>query len=142
MGKNRRILAIDFGLKRIGLALTDEKKIIASPFKTIETQKNHEKTIEVLLLALKGYEIEKIIIGMPFKLNGQKGTIFDEVNLFISKLKEKTDIPIVPLDERFTTTIAENALREAEMNRKQRSKVIDSVAAAILLESYLATHTS
>lgn len=137
MENRKRVVAIDFGLARIGLAISDERKIIASPLKVIPTDKNMGKTIDTILQTLATYQIEKIVVGLPLKLNGQKGTITNELDNFLNLLRQKTPIPVETFDERFTTVQAERALKEANMNRKKRSKVIDGVAASFLLESFL-----
>jgi len=141
--KPTRIVAIDYGLARIGLAISDERKIFASPFMTVKAEKKAEKTAIKLLAELtkdqetRHYSLETILIGMPLLFSGKTGMLADEVTHFVELLKKLTSIPIVLWDERLTTVQAEKALREGNMNRKKRSKVIDTVSAAILLQSYL-----
>lgn len=132
-----RILGIDFGLTRIGLALSDERKIIASPFKTILTQKSTSLSVEHLLKELKALSIELIVVGLPLRLNGKHSMMTDEVCHFVACLKEKTPCPVITWDERLTTLQAEKALMESTLNRKDRSKKIDIVSAALLLQNYL-----
>lgn len=138
-----RIIAIDFGLKRIGVAISDESKIIATPFKTLFTEKKGEDTAKKLINELKAdalsrkYTIEKIIVGMPFMMNGKMGFLADEVTHFIEMLKNLIDCPILPWDERLTTAQAEKSLLESELTRRRRSQIVDSIAAIIILQSYL-----
>ena len=138
-----RILAIDHGAARIGLAISDERKIIATPLPTLLAEKKTEATITKLLQILEAYQqehhcsLEAIIVGMPLKMNGKIGLQADEVQHFMDVLSSKTSIPIIPWDERLTTVLAERSLRESNMSRKKRSKVIDSVASVLILQSYL-----
>jgi putative holliday junction resolvase len=141
--KPKRLVGIDFGLSRLGLALSDERQIIATPLQTLQAQKKTEKTVEIILSFLTelkqklACEIEEIIVGLPLMMNGRKGLLADEVNHFVDLLSQSTTIPIRTWDERLTTVQAERSLRESRMTRKRRSKVIDVVSAAIILQSYL-----
>lgn len=138
-----RIVAIDFGLKRIGVAISDESKIIATPFKTILAEKKGTNTAIKLINELKAdaasrkYTIEKIIVGLPLMMNGKKGFLADEVLHFIEMLKPLIDCPILVWDERLTTAQAEKSLLESELTRRRRSQIVDSIAAIIILQSYL-----
>lgn len=138
-----RIVALDYGSARIGVAISDEMKILASPITVFECpkQKNQipQKIWEFLEThATKGnYTIETIVVGLPLLMNGQKGAQAEEVLSFIEVLKKLTSAPIVTLDERLTTRQAETVMREASLTRKQRSAVVDKMAAVIILQSYL-----
>lgn len=134
----KRIAAIDFGLARIGLAISDENQIIAFPFTTIKAEKKLDSTAAKVIKELSGkYVLEEIIIGMPLLLSGKKGFLADEVKSFIESLSKVTEVPIVAWDERLTSVQADRSLRESDMTRKQRAKHVDTVAATILLQSYL-----
>jgi putative Holliday junction resolvase len=139
----RRIVGIDFGLARIGLALSDESKTIANSLKTMTTEKKSEATAHKLIKELQEhaealhYELEEIVIGMPLMMNGKKGMLADEVIHFVALLKELIPIPIVTWDERLSTVQAERSLREGNFTRKRRSKMVDGVAATIILQNYL-----
>lgn len=138
-----RIIGIDFGMVRLGLAVSDERKIVGMPYKTIQADRKLELTIEKLVLELQahqkelGYEIAEIVIGLPLLMNGKKGHIADEVNLFVEELKKKCDKPIVLWDERLTSVLAERSLMESSMSRKKRTKHLDTVSAVIILQNYL-----
>lgn len=141
MGK--RIVAIDFGLARIGVAVSDESKMLASALTTVAGTKKMEETVKRLVAALekdqkdRGYEIEKVIVGMPFLMSGKTGLMADEVNHFISVLQKNISAPIETWDERLTSVQADRSLRESNLNRKKRAKVVDIVAAVIILQNYL-----
>lgn len=139
----RKVLGVDYGTKRIGLALSDERKIIASPLTTFPTSRSLKETVNQFvqwihkLEAEQGIEIEAIVVGMPYKMSGKGSLMSDEVKLFNDLLKEKLTIPIIAQDERLTTALAEKSLKEAELNRKRRAKIVDTIAASLVLQSYL-----
>lgn len=141
--KKSRIVGIDFGIARIGLSLSDESKIIASPLATIACEKKSESTAAKVMNELKKhqelhrYDIEKIIIGLPLMMSGKMGFLADETKHFVELLSQLTTIPIIMWDERLTTVQAERSMREGNMSRKKRSKVVDVIAAVIILQNYL-----
>lgn len=135
-----RIVAIDYGKKRIGIAITDNNKTIAYPYKTVETKNTFENTAMAILDALKDklFEIEKIIIGLPLLLKGGFSAMTKEVEEFVKILKTKTNIPLKFLDERLSSAQAEKILKEElKLNRKKRAKQIDPIAATLLLQNFL-----
>ena len=148
MTKQTRYVGIDYGTARLGLSVSDPTKLIAMPLTTLVADKKGEATAIKLIKYLDEYAktsgclIERIIIGMPLMMSGKRGFIADEVHHFIDILKTKTEISIVPWDERLTTVQAERSLREGGLNRKKRAKAVDSVAALILLQSYLDANPS
>jgi len=138
-----RIVGIDFGLARIGIALSDEQKIIATPLTTFKAFKRTEETVLKLAEELKRhaesnrYDIAEIVIGLPLMMSGKQGFLADEVVHFVSLLKNYFNIPIVTWDERLTSVQADRSLRESSLSRKRRAKAVDAVAAIIILQSYL-----
>jgi len=141
--KPTRIVGLDYGLARIGFAFSDELKIIASPGKTIKTEKKLEETAKKIVSELTAFEqdkncvVETLVIGIPLRMNGQVGMQADEVKALAELLKTSTNLEIILWDERLTTVQAERSLREEKMSRKKRSKVVDNVAAMIILQSFL-----
>jgi putative holliday junction resolvase len=139
-----RIVGIDFGMARIGVAISDVMKIIASPLATVKVVKPSEKTVYSVIETIRkaekdtGDTVEKVVIGLPYKMNGTLGLMGDEVKHFAEQLESKMGIPVVLWDERFTTVQAERAMREANMSRKKRSKIIDVTSAIVILQSFLA----
>lgn len=139
----QRIIGLDYGLARIGIALSDERQIIASPMLTFVCEKKLEQTVTKLILQLNNhaetnkYVIEEIVIGLPLMMSGKKGMIADEVIHFVELLRQQTSIPITTWDERLTTVQADRSLREGSMSRKKRSKVVDVVAACIILQNFI-----
>ena len=131
-----RILAIDYGKKRTGLAVTDPLKIIANGLTTVDTQK--------LFDFLKDYvakeEVEKIIIGLPYQLDGRPTDATPSVLHCIRRLKNSfPTIPIVSVDEQFSSKLASRAMVEMGMKKKDRQKreLVDEIAATILLQEYM-----
>lgn len=131
-----RILGIDYGEVRMGLALTDPLKIIASAYKTIEVKK--EKDIFVVLedIVIKE-DIEKIVLGIPFGSNGKKTKKTIEVEAFLEKLKDRFKIKIDTWDESFSSVKAHDVIHKMGKKTGNNKKMIDKIAAAIVLEDYL-----
>jgi putative holliday junction resolvase len=138
-----RIIALDYGLARIGVALSDPSKMIASPLETMLAEKKTELTAAKVVKELKlhqeayRYNLEEIVIGLPLLLNGKIGLQADEVKHFVEILRKLSSVPIVTWDERLTTVQADRSMREGNLTRKKRAKNVDSVSAVILLQNYL-----
>lgn len=135
--KKKRLVGIDYGMARIGVALSDPSQIIASPIETLQNQKKVELTVKALLEILKEHEIEEIIVGVPYKLNGEHSFSTDETLHFVEELKKQGPFPVKTWDERLTTVQVERAMKENSLSRKKRSKVIDAACATLILQSYL-----
>lgn len=141
--KKTRILAIDFGLARLGLAISDETKRIATPLPTLQAEKKTDLTIAKLLQQLAQhqgeykYELEEIVIGLPLMMSGKFGMLADEVKHFAELLRKSVPCPVITWDERLTSVQADRALRESNFSRKRRAQNVDSVAAIIILQNYL-----
>ncbi|NQU03287.1 MAG: Holliday junction resolvase RuvX [Syntrophaceae bacterium] len=131
-----RILALDYGSKRIGVALCDELGITVQGLATI-TRKSRARDIEKISGFVEEYNVEKIVIGYPVRLDGTEGIQCEKVSKFAGILSSHLSIPIIKWDESLSTKEAETILIEAEMKRKKRKKVIDKLAATIILQGYL-----
>jgi putative holliday junction resolvase len=134
--KRSRILALDPGTKRIGVALSDEMGWIAQPLETFERRSiiADLKHVEQLV---HEHEVERVILGMPFRLDGSIGPAAEQVEQFKMMLEGVLTVPVIPWDERLTSKSAEAMLIEANVSRRKRKGAVDRVAAAILLQSYL-----
>ena len=133
-----RILALDYGLRKTGIAVTDPLQIIATPLETVQT--------DVLIEYLKKYflseEVEHVVIGMPVNLEGEDTHSTEEVRSFIEKFKTTFfGKSITTIDERFTSKLAFDAMLKGGMKKKQRSikENIDKLSATIILQDYLTT---
>ena len=137
-----RIMAVDFGLKRIGLAITDLLQITARPFDTIENT-NPQSNSEVIIKIASENNVIEIVFGLPVHVNGDEGDMAKNVRDFADKLKTMTDIPIAFMDERFSTIFAGDIISERKIKMDYKSQeykaLKDKFAAAIILQRYLET---
>jgi len=131
-----RILSLDIGEVRIGLAIGDITNQFAQPYDVIN-RRPEKLTFEKLKEIIKKNDIEKIIVGLPLKTDGTIGTQAENTIKFCDKLKNEIPIPIEMYDERFSSKIAEDLLIKDGMRRENRKKVQDKIASAIILQSYL-----
>jgi putative Holliday junction resolvase len=129
-----RILALDVGGQRIGLAISDPLGTIAQPLMTI--QRNDTSVDEIVRIA-RDKEVGEIVVGLPVNMNGTSGEQAEAVREFAGLLAERIDIPLVFIDERLSTVEAEKLMISADVSRRKRRGTIDSVAAAIILEKRL-----
>lgn len=133
-----RILGLDFGNVRIGLAITDEQKRIALPIGIIRAGKDHKATSELICKEISRYkEIESVVIGLPLQLNGKEGEMAQLVRAFSQIFQEISSLPIIFWDERLTSAQVERFLKDAGMNRKKRAEHSDEMAATTILQNYL-----
>jgi putative Holliday junction resolvase len=132
-----RLLGVDPGTKRIGLALSDRLGFQASPLRTLERQ-GLKSDIARVLQAAEGRQVAEIVVGLPLNLDGSEGPSAKAAREFARALQEATPIPVVLFDERLTTLQAERRLLAAGLSRAKRRPRRDELAAAILLEAYLA----
>ena len=136
-----RIMALDLGERRIGVALSDALGITAQPLMTYNRAKdNRKEDIAGLWELIKKHEVEKLVVGLPKNMNNTLGFKAEEVQNFIKALVEVEEIPVEWVDERLTTVSAERALLEADVSRKKRKSVIDKMAAVLILQTYLESH--
>ncbi len=131
-----RILAIDLGARRIGLAVSDELGWTAHGLPTLE-RVGPKKDIARLRAVAAEYQVRKLIVGLPRNMNGSLGPQANLVLEFIEQLKNKLKLDVIPWDERLTTRAAERVLIEADMSRAKRRKKVDQVAAVLILQGYL-----
>ena len=132
----QRILALDFGEKRIGIAVSDPLNIIAQSVGTIESKgiKNDLKKVGELV---KEYEAGKIIVGLPLNMDGTEGKSANRAMDFVKDLKKEIQVEVEMLDERLTTAQGERIFLEADISRKKRKENLDKIAAQLILQSYL-----
>lgn len=131
-----RILAIDYGDARIGLAISDETEILASPIGTYASQ-SMRKDIDYIAALAKERDVGRIVLGLPINMDGSMGERADKTKSFGTVLERVSQIPVVYKDERLTTVSAERTLIECNMRREKRKQVIDTLSAQIILQSYL-----
>lgn len=136
--KGQRILAIDHGSKRIGFALSDELGWTAQPLETFY-RRNPDADIRHIQDLVREHEVGQVLVGMPFRLDGEVGPAAKVVQAFIELLEPALSVPVITWDERMTTCAAEDLLIAADVGRQKRKGIVDRIAAAILLQSYLAS---
>ncbi|MDP8246183.1 MAG: Holliday junction resolvase RuvX [Candidatus Hinthialibacter antarcticus] len=131
-----RILGLDLGSKRVGVALSDALRITAQPFDTLEFS-SVKKLIEDVLAIIERESVCEVVVGLPKKLSGAHGDKAVEAKAFAKQLRETVGVPVHLWDERFSTHAAQRALLEGNVRRKKRKQVIDKTAAAWILQGYL-----
>jgi len=132
----KRIMGIDYGTARIGVALSDELQMLAHPTETIAVARVADPVARIAALVAEK-NVEQIVVGLPRHMNGSVGTSADEASVFAEKLKMKVGCKVRTWDERLSTVAAQRALREAGKSVRESRGYIDQVAAQMLLQSYL-----
>lgn len=130
-------MALDVGDVRIGVAVSDLMGIIANPLETYTRKGILDKDARYIADLAKSNDVELFVSGLPLGLNGKENEQTAKTRQFIDELQKCCDIPITYMDERFTTLSAERVLIEGNVRRENRKKVIDKVAATIILQNYL-----
>lgn len=133
-----RILGLDFGTKTLGVAVSDELGWTAQGIETIRIdEENGEYGFDRLRQLIEQYAVEEIVIGFPKNMNGTIGPRGEATQRFAEQVKQTVSLPVVLWDERLSTMAAERMLIAADVSRKKRKKVIDKMAAVMILQSYL-----
>ena len=131
-----RLMCLDVGTKRIGIAMSDPLMITAQGVETLK-RKSLEKDCERYLELIEEYGVDKLIVGLPKNMNGTIGPMAEAVMEYTKDLEEKLSIPIELYDERLSTKLAHSALIEGNMRREKRKDYVDMVAAGYILQSYM-----
>jgi putative Holliday junction resolvase len=132
-----RVLALDVGEKTIGVALSDESERFAFPGTTIIRQEGKKRDMAALRQIVADNQVREIVVGMPLMLDGTRGVQAEKIEAFIAALRNHVRIPIRTQDERLSTREAERALIAADRRREQRRQTVDSLAACLILQTYL-----
>lgn len=133
-----RILSIDYGDKRVGFAITDSLKVIVQGLYTFSYEGNDKKILKELDKILEEYEIDTIIVGMPYNMDGTRGFRAEKTEKFIHKLKCKYNkINIDTIDERLTTVMANKTMNLLDIKQDNKKKIVDTLSAVYILEDYL-----
>ena len=131
-----RVLALDVGGRRIGVALSDTRRVLASPLTTLRAQPQQRALAELAKLA-HDYEVTDVVVGLPLTLSGEVGPQAKIVQEFAAQLQERLAVPVRLFDERLTTVAAERMMVELGLKPEQRKAHIDEVAASIILQDFL-----
>ncbi len=152
-----RLMALDVGEARIGIATCDSRGILASPYTTLYISRNEEQTWKAIQQVIDETETEELIVGLPISLDGQLHTQGQRIQAFAQRLQEHVSIPLTLWDERFSTVEAQRLLAQRELDagekrprrggqqraqskRRRRGHEIDALAATIILQDYLSQH--
>lgn len=137
-----RIVGLDFGTARIGIALSDPMKMLATSFGTALAPKvkNPERpSAQAVLDLLNEYEVERFVVGHPLEMSGKAGLMANAAERFAKALEELSGLPVTLWDERLSTAQVEKNFKQAGYNRKQRAASSDAAAATVILQSFLDT---
>jgi len=131
-----RVLGLDLGEVRIGVAVSDPLRIIAQPHQVIQSR-GPDRDVAAVRAVVEETAAIRIVVGLPLNQDGQVGPQAEKVLAFVERLRAALDVDIVTQDERYSTAAAERMLIEARVRRKARKKVVDKVAAQHILQTYL-----
>ena len=134
-----RFLGIDYGTKRIGLAISDETGQIAFPLCALENSGQRRVAVEINKIVTER-KVETLVLGLPLNLDGSRGIAAENVAHFADILKQYVSVPVESWDERLSTRMAERAMIEGGLSRSRRKQSIDQATAQIILQSYLDAH--
>ncbi|MGN0788029.1 MAG: Holliday junction resolvase RuvX [Candidatus Onthoplasma sp.] len=131
-----KAMGIDFGLARIGLSLSDDTKFLASPFETYK-RKDENSDIEHILKIVQDNNVDEIVCGIPFNMQGEEQEIAKKTREFMQKLTKNLQIDVEFVDERLSSVVADEMLKNTEKDWKKRKEKLDAVAASVILQDYL-----
>ena len=134
--KSMRTMGLDVGTRTIGIAISDELRITAQGLKTLK-RKSMKEDFEEIAAIVREFEVDKIIVGLPKNMDGTLGKQAEKVLMWMEALRDKIQIPMATWDERLSTVGASRVLLEADVSRRKRKRVIDKVAAVLILQGYL-----
>jgi putative holliday junction resolvase len=131
-----RLLGIDYGLERVGFALSDPLGITAQPFETLARTGDKQVCRRVAEL-VEAYEVGEVVVGLPLDMSGAHGEAAEQVRRFVDRLRNYVRVPVTLWDERLSSTAAERALTEQNVRGKRRRELVDQIAAALILQGVL-----
>jgi len=140
-GPHQRILGLDVGSKRIGVAVSDPLGITAQGLETIRRQ-NKRLDFERLGALISEYGIAEIVVGLPLRMSGAEGTQSEKMRQFAEELRQRFNLPVHLWDERLTSAQANRLLRETEMSIQRRGQVVDQMAAVLILQNWMESRSS
>ena len=135
-----RVLALDVGARRIGVAVTDPLGITAQGLDTIQ-RSNKRTDFAQLESVIRHYEVAELVVGYPLRLSGEVGIQAEKMALFAGELEKRFQIPVHLWDERLTSAEANRVLRESEISIEKRAKAVDRMAAVLILQSWMETRS-
>lgn len=134
-----RILGIDYGTRRVGVAISDPLGMLATPL-SVETVRSMQEAITVVCRIARERQVVKIVVGMPINMDGTSGAMAQEAAKFVELLGTASGLKIEITDERLSTSLVERVLLDADLSRERRKEVRDKLAAQVILQGYLDAH--
>jgi putative holliday junction resolvase len=131
-----RILGLDVGSRRIGIAVSDPLGITAQGLETLQ-RRNKRHDLEHLARVIREYEVKEIVVGLPLRMSGAEGTQADKMQLFAEELRKRFRLPVHLWDERLTSAEANRLLRETDLSIEKRGKAVDRMAAILILQGWM-----
>jgi putative Holliday junction resolvase len=132
----KRVLGLDVGSKRIGIAISDPLGITAQGLETLQRQ-NKRLDFEKLAKLAHDYEVAEIVVGLPLRMSGVEGIQAEKMQIFAEELRKRLQLPVHLWDERLTSAEANRLLRETEMSIRRRGQVVDQMAAVLILQAWM-----
>jgi len=132
-----RILGIDYGMRRLGLAICDDDEIVANALPMLRRGRSLNRDVMALRSLIREREIAAIVVGLPLNMDGSHGEMARDAEAFAQELGKRARLPVTCYDERKTTQAAERVLLEADLSRRRRKELRDSLAATFILQAYL-----
>jgi putative Holliday junction resolvase len=132
----RRVLGLDVGSRRIGIAVSDPLGITAQGLETLQ-RRNKRADLAALERVIREYEVREIVVGLPLRMSGAEGTQSDKMQVFAEELRKHFRLPVHLWDERLTSAEANRLLRETEMSIDKRAKAVDRMAAVLILQGWM-----
>ena len=136
-----RVLGLDVGSRRIGMAVSDPLGITAQGLETLQRQ-NKRQDLAALERVIREYAVREIVVGLPLRMSGADGTQSDKMQVFAEDLRKRFRLPVHLWDERLTSAEANRVLRDSEMSIQRRGEVVDRLAAVLILQSWLDTRAA
>lgn len=133
---SRRVVAIDLGTRRIGVAVTDELRLSAHPHATI-ARHGGQRDLDAIAAVVETFDAERVVLGLPLQPTGEAGQAARSAQAFAERLRGRLTVPVELIDESFSTVEAEEVLLAADLSRQRRRQVIDRLAAAVILRRWL-----
>ncbi len=132
-----RIIGLDYGEARTGVAMSDALGITAQGLESIEHGESEKKLLNRLEEIIKEYNVEKIVIGYPLNMNATKGPRVQKTDKFIEKLVNRFHLEVIKIDERLTTVSAHRTMQELAIGKDKKRKIVDTISAQYILQMYL-----
>ncbi len=132
-----RILGIDYGRRRIGLALSDEEGILATPLPTYVRGRSEEWDLDAMTTLIRRHDVAAVVVGWPLNMNGSRGGMALEAEKFADRIRREAGLPVELFDERLTSSEAERVLLDADLPRRRRKHLRDSLSAVLILQGHL-----